>query len=699
MAPLLLTSNNHTSSIIGDAESNLCPVCAGISADIFDWTALHSGEPREWTKYIRKVGTFTLGSLQPGDECDLCSYLRDFISAGLTADFSFMKAFRWLNIPPQPDTIRDGDGYTLAATLSRFVHRLPETHMAPYADSPAASILLFVVKGVDTLERLAQGEISHVHSVLPHMLRGIERDSAFISQVTEEPFNHGALFRTLQVRPQSIYTPLLQQWMAYCRSSHGAVCEPPKKGPIVPHMKLVDCETRKLVSMAPGLSYVALSYVWGVLPVEKCKYPDLPPDLPQTISDAMAVTRDVNMRYLWVDRYCIWQDDPNADPSQNHKMGQILHMDQIYHEAEFVIVAAAGTDPSYGLPGIGKTSRARDSALAARVGDRSLVASFVGRRNKHAMEKAAWGTRAWTFQEMALSRRMLIFTDYEVSFRCTYANCVEHLSHPLSLWMERFPGVVGGVGRNAIQRDEGVFDLISAYSQRRMTDPRDALYAIAGVLKAWSKANANCYHYWGVPVLLTKKPEDATEGMCSAALKKQSAIDLEVKVWDQEQEQEQEQGGGGAWVAWRDFIIRGGLRRAPAQWDQRLSLHGWVLTVGPFCARTIDGRQRGTTFYAPEREDATGDLIHDEGLELFPDLGLASPKSLTTRTWSAFSPYDLRAEGVALALVFEPLADGNVVRRVGLLLLRVCRWDHNKSRICDLSRPHFNARREWVTFA
>ncbi len=72
-------------------------------------------------------------------------------------------------------------------------------------------------------------------------------------------------------------------------------------------VRLIDCEQWKLVS-AGNEPYVTLSYVWGAQSAS-----DIPTtstsSFPQTIEDSIAVTLAMGYKYLWVDRYCIDQDN------------------------------------------------------------------------------------------------------------------------------------------------------------------------------------------------------------------------------------------------------------------------------------------------------------------------------------------------------------------------------------------------------
>lgn len=65
----------------------------------------------------------------------------------------------------------------------------------------------------------------------------------------------------------------------------------------------------------------------------------------------MSVAINLNIPYLWVDRNCIDQDN------KNEKHNIIRNMDKIYQGAGLTIIAAAGDDPHYGLPGVRTLAR------------------------------------------------------------------------------------------------------------------------------------------------------------------------------------------------------------------------------------------------------------------------------------------------------------------------------------------------------
>ena len=94
--------------------------------------------------------------------------------------------------------------------------------------------------------------------------------------------------------------------------------------------RVIDCWTRQIVPLTRDLEYLALSYVWGkAIDDENSQTSEtsgfVPFPSPQTIEDAMSVVQALEERYLWVDRYCIWQ-------SENRHL-QIQNMHEIYRNA------------------------------------------------------------------------------------------------------------------------------------------------------------------------------------------------------------------------------------------------------------------------------------------------------------------------------------------------------------------------------
>jgi hypothetical protein len=110
---------------------------------------------------------------------------------------------------------------------------------------------------------------------------------------------------------------------------------------------------------------------------------------PKVIQDAMLVVIKLGFRYLWVDRYCIPQDDAELKDFQIRAMGKI------YAASALTIIAAAGDGPNYGLVGVG--SRPRSEQLLVELDTITLFR--LCEHPRVLVQCSKWNTRGWTYQE------------------------------------------------------------------------------------------------------------------------------------------------------------------------------------------------------------------------------------------------------------------------------------------------------------
>lgn len=177
-------------------------------------------------------------------------------------------------------------------------------------------------------------------------------------------------------------------WLETCLKCHESVCK--QDFLRIPSMNLIDCKEMVIVEAAQEMRWLALSYVWGInLQTEDHggyrAGSSIAFDIPGTVKDAISVTLQLGYRYLWVDEYCI---DQNND---SHRNDQIKRMDRIYRGADLTIVAAAGENKTHGLPGVGLTKRKDRKVVCVE----DVVVFSNGPDPNVQSEQSRWSTRAW----------------------------------------------------------------------------------------------------------------------------------------------------------------------------------------------------------------------------------------------------------------------------------------------------------------
>ncbi|KAF1365146.1 hypothetical protein EJ07DRAFT_161254 [Lizonia empirigonia] len=199
--------------------------------------------------------------------------------------------------------------------------------------------------------------------------------------------------------------------MSYCQKHHHSQCAAPQleRRDRCFKIRVINCETREIIDADDSCVYVALSYVWGAYKPQMTvpcssdgsKSIHLPAELPRTIEDAIIV-------------YCINQ----GDARELHR--QLDLMDLIYNFAALTLVAAAGDNASFGLPGV---SHPRNLQPTISVDGQLWVSALEDPRR--CVARSTWNSRAWTFQEGLFARQRLLFTTDQVAFECNGADFFE----------------------------------------------------------------------------------------------------------------------------------------------------------------------------------------------------------------------------------------------------------------------------------
>lgn len=273
-----------------------------------------------------------------------------------------------------------------------------------------------------------------------------------------------------------------------------------------PGFRVMDTAQSRITALPPSAGYVALSYVWaqaqdGVISKSTKDTIHVYSDfldfsaLPSLVQDAIAACGKLNERYLWVDRYCIVQDD------DHDRALQIDGMANIYAAAKLVIVAAASNSP--GMAGISQQRKLPHTSA-------TFSGCHVDAQRSHlfdAIRDSPWNTRGWTYQEALLNHRKLFFTDTQVYFECglrinhedtiTYYRSFDQSLHDKGRYIGAttsltYDDLSHGHERinTGVHRYSGEPPLrayqrhLGRYRARKLSDMSDLVNAFAGILNA-----------------------------------------------------------------------------------------------------------------------------------------------------------------------------------------------------------------------
>jgi hypothetical protein len=288
---------------------------------------------------------------------------------------------------------------------------------------------------------------------------------------------------------------LIKSWIRTCDTEHAAHCQR-LKGHAESGARpiwLVNVKSQNLEIAQAQHQYTALSYVWGHTSSSLCattwnidslQQPAAFENhiLPRTIRMAMALTSQIGLTHLWVDRLCIVQDDSDA------RLNQIHNMASVYANAYLTIVAAAGADADWDMGGLASPNIA-PITIPSRESDPGTL-RYARSLHEALLIKSPWVTRGWTLQELVFSRRALFVWNKNLTWECHCATW-----HPLApatssteRCKERIIEGSGGLHSATWPDLEEYSRLVADYSSRKLTNVRDTAHAFAGVCNVMSRA-------------------------------------------------------------------------------------------------------------------------------------------------------------------------------------------------------------------
>lgn len=295
----------------------------------------------------------------------------------------------------------------------------------------------------------------------------------------------------------------------------------------------------------PKANYTALSHCWGERTPKSClKKANLHSylekivfdDEEQKFQDAIFVTRQLGYRYLWIDLFCIVQDDP-ADWQR-----ECSRMEDVYSNAEVTIAATMATDAYTGFLKPRPQLRRPECEILLETENgplgklRILQSRDVKRPEPDSAKSdpAPLMSRAWAFQERLLSRRILHFGYRRMVWECKVSKITEGELHPFETslmheagspslaWLDAAPGasdVPKTLDTEAHYTScASFYDIVTTYSGCRLTYGDDILPALSGIAKRFHLRSGDEYlaGLWKSHLIIAlswEKHNDGTEGM------------------------------------------------------------------------------------------------------------------------------------------------------------------------------------------
>lgn len=247
--------------------------------------------------------------------------------------------------------------------------------------------------------------------------------------------------------------------------------------------------------------YIALSHCWGSnLETYKTTSTNLaqkntaiyPQDLTPTFLDAIEITRDLGVRYIWIDALCIVQDSKEEWANESVKMGDI------YQNAFLTISASHARDGFGGCfndksdIGLGETSITITTQNNSGPKSSIILTSSLPSRPPRVVENSPINSRGWVYQERILSPRIIHFTSTQAIWECRKVYQLENL-RPLTV--PTTPSLIRR--KNMLDSAAAVNDwhqeIVKKYCERQFTKYDDRLVALSGIAQIYQNYTKDRY--------------------------------------------------------------------------------------------------------------------------------------------------------------------------------------------------------------
>ncbi|KAF1954419.1 HET-domain-containing protein [Byssothecium circinans] len=226
---------------------------------------------------------------------------------------------------------------------------------------------------------------------------------------------------------------IAKKWLNECQQDHlgclhGSLSKLPTRVVDVGTLE-VPLAPRLIISNGLRARYIALSHCWGgniavtltknTLSTFQAALPYT--ELPQNFRDAITITQELGVRYLWIDSLCIIQDSKQDWASESALMGIV------YRDSTVTISAMASANSSSGIlnsqePSLRLTHKLR--VYENKDQSDEVTAELIQSPQKgmetmdHLWRDGPLTFRGWTLQEFVLSPRHLFYGRHQIYWKC-----------------------------------------------------------------------------------------------------------------------------------------------------------------------------------------------------------------------------------------------------------------------------------------
>lgn len=310
---------------------------------------------------------------------------------------------------------------------------------------------------------------------------------------------------------------IVQWWLSTCVATHEACAITSKSSWVPTRLLKLDAanDTFQLVSqndVEPRSRYAALSHCWGSkswdsqLILNTDNYATLCRQqpvaiLPKTFRDAFTIVQKLNLQYLWIDRFCIYQD------SREDWQKEASMMHNVYRNSFMCISALSATDDDGGCFFTRDIEVVKPSIVNFSKDGVSQPGLYTTYRDdsyawQNVFSQEVLTSRAWVVQERLLAPRTLHFGKNQIYWECNqefrsetqpehewrraqarlYTD-LENVSELRTTWKALIAEYIPYYTDPEVALREEWIDILHFYSGCKLSQDEDKLVAISAIVK------------------------------------------------------------------------------------------------------------------------------------------------------------------------------------------------------------------------